>query len=174
MGIYDHITPTLPKLPPQDAAHQEHVDRVKTSILERDAVKLGTTYAKLRQMKKEIQQKLSSLQVQIDALEQLLTESQEKHAEGWGQYGAKDNMIRLPNGETIRVQLELYPQVKNKEEYRLWCIKNGYANKLQLWPSTTEALVKERWLIGEPDPDGVETYSKPTVFYTPAKQKDDV
>lgn len=36
----------------------------------------------------------------------------------------------------------------------------GYENQLQLWPSTMNALAKERTLAGEPPPDGVEVTAK--------------
>lgn len=111
--------------------------------------------------------------LRIEAATQLLVASQDRGDEPWGKFGVKDNAIRLENGDTIRVHAEPYGQVKDKEAFRLWCIKNGYETQLQLWPATMNAIAKERRLNGDPDPDGVEVFRKEQVKFIPAGGKDE-
>jgi len=159
-GKYDAVLQHLQKLPPADLTYQEKIERVKDEIGTRDAVRLGADYVAWRAREAELKAALSEVNLQLAAYEQLLAESQEIQSAGWGDYGVKDNALRLPTGETIRVQPEPYGQVKDKEAFRLWCIANGYERQLQLWPSTMNAIVKERLLAGDPEPDGCEAFSK--------------
>jgi hypothetical protein len=156
---YDAVLPGLPKLPPADAGRQEQVDRVKEAVVHRDPVGMADDYVALREKKDALKAQLSRLEVMIDAYEQLLAASQEDGADGWGRYGVKANALRLPTGDTIRIQPEPYGKVVDKETFRLWCLANGYERQLQLWPSTTNAVVRERLLRGEPEPDGTEAYA---------------
>ena len=169
MGKYDAVLPGLPKLV-ELPAYQERVDQVKQTLVEVRVVELAAFYVSLREKKREIEEELGALNLQITACEQLLAASQEAGAEGWGLYGVKDNAIRLPNGDTVRVQLEPSGKVVDKEAFRLWCLANGYERELQLWPSTMNALVKERLLAGEPEPDGCEAYSYTKIVYTRRKE----
>ena len=159
-GKYDHVLPGLPKLPPSDLSYQEKVQAIKDGVATHDAVLLANNYLTLRRRKDELNAIISEVNTRIEAFEQLLAESQEIQSAGWGDYGVKDNALRLPTGETIRVQPEPYGQVKDKEAFRLWCLANGYERQMHLWPTTRNAIVKERLLKGEPEPDGCETFSK--------------
>jgi hypothetical protein len=158
-GKYDAVLPGLPKLPPSDLDRQEKIEQAKREITNRDAVALADGYIKLRAVKDEYNEVLSTINLRIEAYEQLLAESQEAKAEGWGRYGVKENALRLPTGDTVRIQLEPYGKVVDKDTFREWCLEHGYGNQLQLWPSTMNAIVKERLLAGEPEPDGTEAYA---------------
>jgi hypothetical protein len=167
IGKYDSVLPGLPKAPPKDPTYQMKVDQVKADIVGREPIALAEVYITLRRMKERVQADLSAINLRIAAYEQLLDESQESHADGWGKYGVKHNALRLPSGDTIRVQPEPYGQVKDKEAFRRWCIENGYEGQLQLWPTTMNAVVRERLVAGEPLPDGTEVFRDVTVFYVP-------
>lgn len=162
---YAAVLPGLTKLPPEDTGWQAKVNLVKASITRREAEFLAVKYVERRQLKEEIDARLSEVNAEIAALEQLLAESQEQRAEGWGRYGVKDNALRLADGSTIRVQQEPTGKVVDKEAFRQWCVANGYETKLQLWPSVMNAIVKERLLSGEPEPDGTEAYSYTKVVF---------
>jgi len=165
-GKYDKVLPGLKPPPVEDFTYQSRVDEVKKDITNRAAVFLGTSYALLRVKKKLAENVLKDINLHIAAHEQLLVESQEIQAAGWGDYGATENTLRLETGESIRVQAEPTSQVKDKEAYRLWCIENGYERQMGLWPSTTEAIVKERLLAGEKPPDGCEVYARTKIVFT--------
>jgi hypothetical protein len=162
--------PDLPKLPP-DPSKQDKIEDVKMTVVDRSARTLAETYIDLRREKNRIQKELSDINVRVEAYEQLLEDSKETGLGGWGQYGVKDNALRLSTGDTIRVQKEPYGQVVDKEAFRQWCIANGYERQLQLWPSTMSSIVKERLISGEPEPDGCETYAKTTIVYVPKGEK---
>lgn len=156
-GKYDHLLGALQPLPPEDPRRQDKINELKAAMTH-DGTELARNYIELRRQKDDLKERLSDVQLQIDAYEQRLVESQEVQSGGWGDYGAKDNALRLPTGEVVRVQPEPTGKVVDKEAFRIWCVKNGYERQLQLWPSTMNALVKERLLAGEPEPDGCEAF----------------
>lgn len=189
MGIYDTIVTTLKPLPPADASYQDKVDKIKEAIHARDGLSLASAYARLRtgsgrtpsasevealihDFGKDGLAKIAyQINLRIEAYEQLLDASQDEQAPGWGTHGVKDNAVRLPSGDTVRVNREPYGKVMDKEQFRLWCIANGYESQLQLWPSTMNAIVKERLKEGEPPPDGTEAFSYVKVSLVPAKDQ---
>lgn len=130
---------------------------------------LAAMYGLARAEKELKAAELAVINVKVAALEQLLAESQDQGAEGWGQYGVADNALRLPDGSTVRIQKEPYGKVVDKEAFRLWCIENGYGPQLMLWPSTTNLIVKERLLAGEPEPAGIEAFFLTKVVFTEGK-----
>jgi hypothetical protein len=190
VGKYDSVIRDLPKLPPADGTYQDRVDAFKATIENRDATALGRAYAHLRtgsgrtlgpteteQLvsdlgKDGLEALLSIVNLRIAAHEQLLVASQSEAAEGWGKFGVKSNALRLSTGDTVRVEHEPYGKVMDKEQFRLWCIANGYERSLQLWPSTMNAMVKERLLKGEEPPDGCEAFGLDKVKFVTAKVED--
>jgi hypothetical protein len=179
-GKYDAILPSLRPAPPQDLSRQEKIEKIKEeellAIKEEDGVygitnptSLADRYIVLRDLEEKLKEELSAVTLQLDAYEQMLADSQETNVGGWGEYGVNEKALRLPDGTTIRVDREPYGQVKDKEAFRVWCIANGYERQLQLWPSTMNAIVKERLLVGQPEPDGCESFSKFKIVLTRAK-----
>lgn len=173
-GRYDEVVARLAPRPTEDDSRQVKVENVKKLIREQNngsdlsATDLADLYATYRRRLVEIETKAYSIGVAIEALTQMMVTSQDAGDEGWGQYGVADNAIRLPDGSTIRVQREPYAKVIDKEKFRLWCIANGYEQKLQLWPTTMNEITKERLVKGEEEPDGVEAYSYSKLVFTDA------
>lgn len=173
-GTYDAILPDLKPRPIEDPGWQAKVDNEKARITTEDsgpnnAPLLVQHYALARAEKELKAAELAIINVRVAALEQLLTESQDHGDEGWGQYGVADNALRLPDGSTVRIQKEPYGKVVDKEAFRLWCIENGYGDQLMLWPSTTNLVVKERLLAGEPEPAGIEAFFLTKVVFSEGK-----
>lgn len=163
---YDRILPRLPVAPVEKTPYQERVEQFKATVNPADPASLARGYARLRAEKTRLEEIEYALNLRICAYEQLLAESYEGGAEGWGQYGKAHDTLVLPTGEKVKVQKEPYGRVVDKEAFRLWCIANGYERQLQLWPSTMNALVKERLMAGDPEPDGTEALSRSVVkFY---------
>lgn len=185
-GKYAHIITDLKPLPVADPSYQEKVDAAKRAITNRDPFRLAARYAALRrgtgpELTKEesdalvarlgkegIKALASKCELLVKAHEQLLDASQAAKEPGWGTFGVKENAIRLPSGETIRIQKEPYGKVVDAEAFRLWCIANGYETKLHLAYMTMNAIVKERLLAGEAEPDGTEAFSYTEVQYVKA------
>lgn len=155
---YATILSRLHLAAPDDPVRQDKIEQVKTQITNRNPIALASNYIELRATKDSLKATLSAIELRIEAHEQLLATSQNAGEPDWGRYGVKPNAIRLATGDTIRIQPEPYGKVLDREQFRLWCIKNGYERQLQLWPSTMNAVVKERLLAGQPEPDGTEAY----------------
>jgi hypothetical protein len=172
VGKYDDVLPGLKPTPVQDLKYQEKVDNAKKEITDRNAISLANEYAFLRARKTEIEKVLYDINLRLETYTQLLVESEDIGAAGWGDYGTKDNALRLPTGDQLRIDPDIFVKVIDKEAFRLWCISNGYERKLQLWPSTTASVAKERLIAGEPHPEGVEVTKRSKLVYTPFKEKE--
>lgn len=174
-GKYDAVIGKLANLPVEDQSYQAKVQAVKDSLQKfpTSPSSLGREYARLRAEHERVEKETYEINLRIEAVSQLLIETNEAENAEWGAYGAPDTTLRLVNGDSIRVQKEPIGQVTDKEAFRQWCLANGYANQLQLWPSTMNALVKERLLVGQPEPDGTEVFVKTKLVYTPLKVGDD-
>lgn len=171
-GKYAHVMAGLAPAP-VDQTYQDKVNAEKQKIGKRQPTEIARMYGVLRAQKEALAAQEGILNLQLAALTQLLIESHEHQEEGWGQYGVASNALRLPDGDTVRIQGEPYGQVTDKEAFRRWCIANGYESQLQIWPSTMNAIVKERCLSGEALPDGTEAFPKITVVYAEAKVDSD-
>jgi hypothetical protein len=171
-GVYDAVLDALPPRPPDDWDRQLEIDKIKEGILKEAThpVDIAKTYGMLRREKKVYQDALYALELRIDAHEQLLVDSQEGGAPGWGEYGATSKTLRLQNGGSVRVQGEPYGSVNDKESFRLWCIANGYERQLQLHAGTMNSIVKERVKEGAELPDGVEAFSYKKIYFTDGKE----
>lgn len=155
-GIYDAVLPGLPEREPEDPARQVKVSMAKEEIKNRDPEAMAEQYVNLRKKADDLEDQLSVLNLLMEAYEQLLTASQKAKQPAWGRYGANPNALRLPDGNAVRIQPEPYANVKDKELFRQWCIRNGYENQLQLLWQTTNSITKERLIAGDPEPDGVQ------------------
>lgn len=163
---YDKVLPGLPKAPVADQTYQDKVDEVKRKIGPQKPETLARAYAALCLEDEKVKAAQYDVNLRFAALEQMIAASQDAKEDGWGKYGAAENMIRLENGGSIRVQVEPYGQVRDKEAFRQWCIANGYERQLQLWPSTMNTLCKERLLEAQPLPEGCDAFQKTKVIYT--------
>lgn len=75
--------------------------------------------------------------------------------------------MKLPSGQPVSTWEEPYATVEDREEYRQWCIKNGLERSMMLpWP-TTNAMAKERLILGQEPQDGVKIWSKTKVRLGP-------
>jgi hypothetical protein len=115
----------------------------------------------------ELADKVYDSNLLLEALTQLLVESQEQGQEGWGQYGASETTMRLVNGDAIRVQPEPYTVTENADEIRQYFIDNGLIRKLTPPWMTINALNKERLLNGESELPGTKLYVKTKLVFTP-------
>ena len=151
-GKYDSLLAGLPRILNTEPAFQVKVNAVKTAILDAcksaAASEYAAEYADIRADLDDLHAEESELNVRLEAIEQLLVTQCE----------AEDiDAVRIAStGAPVRTKPTIYPQVVDKEKFRLWCVANGLEHSLQLWPSSMQALTKERLLAGEPEPDGVE------------------
>lgn len=165
---YAGVIGTLPKQEIVLDPFQERVQQEKMT-LPTDPVALAEEYARVRAAKDDLEAAISPLNLRLEALTQMLVADQEAGANAaWGAYGVGENSLRLASGATIRIQHEPTGKVVDPDAYRQWCVENGYASRMQLWPSVTNAIVKERLLTGEPLPEGTAAFSfSKLIFVTP-------
>ena len=150
-GKYAHVIDKLPKVLGVDPTNQDKIDAVARAISEepgftRHGSYLAELYTDIRFEKDAAKQILSEIQLRLDAVEQMLVDQYE--VEG-------TTSVHLVTGESVSVQYEPYAQVTDREAFRLWCLANGLERSMVLHPSTTQSLIKERLLEGEPEPAGI-------------------
>lgn len=113
----------------------------------------------------------SASNVELEALTQLLIDSQQNPDPEWGAFGASDRSLKLTNGDVLRVQPTLRGNIttKNRELFRKWCYANGLLDHMELPEKKTQDLIKARLLTGELDPEGVDIYTTAGLVYVPLK-----
>jgi hypothetical protein len=119
---------------------------------------MAKLYHEARTAKDHLEDVLSEVQLRLTALEQMLVASNNEDEPGWGMYGAAATTVRLPSGYSVRVEYEPVGKVEDKEAFRQWCVGHELEKSLMLWPSTTQAIVKERLLAGQEAPGGVKCF----------------
>ena len=164
MGKYDKVIVGLPKLswasgsPHENIEYWEKVQLVKGEFKGGSAV-LTKTYFKLRHERDAADEKVKALNLRLTALVGRIEELYE--AEGI------KNMTLLEG--TLRLDPKPHAVVEKPEEFHQWCLDNGYAPQMNLAWQTTNSLVKERLLSGEPDPPGIKVFVKTTPAFTKPK-----
>ena len=156
-GKYADVVTRLPKL---EAPRSERVDAVREQYRSDSAVDLARAYANLRRARTEVEETLSAINVRIEAVTSLLVTAYE-------QEGVSSLKI-AETGQSVSVQSEpvaafegttAEERVAAKERFRLWCLANGFERQMGLHPQTTQALVKQMLLDGQPEPDGIKVYT---------------
>lgn len=171
-GKYADVIVGLKPRPADDLTWQAKVDAEKQDTYAGFSTSdLASEYIDMRALKARIEGELSRVNLSLEAVSQMLISTQEEGEGDWGRYGVKDNALRLSSGETLRVQTEPYAKVVDKEAFRQWCVDHGYERQLQLWPTTMNAIVKERLLAGENEPAGTEAYSYSKIVFNAAKEE---
>jgi hypothetical protein len=170
-GKYDAVLQGKPNLPLEsNPSRQMEIDQLKEKYEGASAEILAMEYSIARHKRDLLRAQESELQLELDTLMQMLVDSEDQKIDpAWGAYGANDNAIRLPNGDTLRINKEPASTVVDPEAFRQWCIANGYERKLQLHAGTRESIVAERMLAAEPPPDGLEVGTWSKLTFTAAK-----
>ena len=155
MGKYTNVASTLqPK--PDESPYQVEVTELKRTILTQQPTEseLAKQIVAVRGEKDAIKNTLDAVNVRLTAYEQILTDQFE---------AAGITQVRLESGETISTQIKPYARVADKQAFRQWCLANGLEDALVLPWTTTNALVADRLIAGQPEPDGIDTYKQTTV-----------
>lgn len=168
-SIYASIVPGLPELP-VDADRQTRLDALKEKFKKDPPVKIAKIYTELRNELKRLAEEESTANLALEAITQILCESQMRGEDGWGSYGTTSNTLPLANGDRVRIDVEPYATVADRDAFREWAIKEGFGNMLSLPWSTINSVTKKRLLAGDPEPPGVKTYKKRVIVFTPMKQ----
>lgn len=148
MGKYSSVTPKLPKLVTE---RSEEVEKLTQEFRQFTVTELIKKYAWWRLKKKELEAREKEINKTIEAIVNLLIPMYEMEG--------VSSMRIAETGQTISVQEEPVAKVLDRDKFQAWCIENDLGRSLQLPYQTTNALVKDRLLNGQPEPDGVEAYT---------------
>ena len=148
MGKYDAITPKLPRL---ITPRTEEVEKLTQEFRQFTVTELVMKYAWWRLQKSELAAREKEINRTIEAIVSLLVPMYEERG--------VSSMKIAETGQTVTVQDDPVAQVKDRDVFREWCIANDLERSLQLPHQTTTAIVRERLLNGQPEPDGVEAYT---------------
>lgn len=175
---YKDVLPKLKPVQPQTPEEISQRDMVNAVIeawrkdpeFKGDGTNLAKRYAGLRKVQDDAKQALSDANLAVEAALKLLVENNEKDDPAWGAYGASPETLRMADGSSVRLERTPYMQIKNKEAYRLWCIKQRLENIMYPPWQTVNAMSNKMLLNGEEPPDGTEVYYKDKAVYTPVKK----
>lgn len=156
---YADVLKKLDRLPVQDQSHQDRIDEIKQEILQTtpsQGTALATLYGQLRRLVDERETELKVIKHRLEAVSQLLVNQYEVESV---------TNVTLGNGDKVRVQEEPYAVVENREQFRQWCIANGFETSLMLPWQTTNATTKAYLLDGRPEPEGVKAYFRSKIVF---------
>lgn len=159
-GKYAKFKGQLPKfIEPASDDRKLKLLNIKDNIKQRAASKLAEKYEVVRLQKEMLKDKASEVQLELDAITELLIQAYEDE-------GITSLTMGTGTGASVRVQVEPYPQVHDREAFRQWCIDEQLERSMHLHSATTSALVKERLINGKPEPPGVKTFMKDKIVYS--------
>jgi hypothetical protein len=111
-------------------------------------------YAEARKLHGQLEDLVKEANLLAEAAQWVMTEQME--VEG-------TSSLKLTNGQPVTTYLEPYTQVKDREDFRVWCIKQGLERQMALPWMVTNALVKKMLLDGQEEPPGVTVFAKTKV-----------
>jgi hypothetical protein len=184
MGKYDKILGSLTRVDDTEPDRQAVLNAVKSKIRAAEGFDpasywLATEYAAIRREKDALADKLSEVQVRLDAISQMIIAQFEVE----GISNLKLAPILLEGVPILRpsITVDLQPtaSVVDKAAFRWWCLapairslmeipagevtedrikqclSEGLAPSMTLPSPTAISLTKQRLLEGEPEPDGI-------------------
>lgn len=159
MGKYSGLD--LPRISrDEEGNHRENVRAFKTTIGAKTPSEFLERYAKVRRAMDAIRKQKSEIQIELDAVSEMLIDSYEEQ---------EISSLKLENGDTLRIDLKPYPKmlgIEGRELFRQWCLGQGLEREMHLHHGTATSLVCEVLLKGEPEPPGVEAFMKEKLVFT--------
>lgn len=144
MGKWTAFKKVLPAVP-VDGAYQAKVDVVKAEFADKPLAELTKAYDEVNGHKAEAEKEIKEMNVQLEALEQLLV----SRLEDLGL-----TSVRVDGGGSFLLTDEPYASVADRAKCREWFEEKDQRELLAPHPSTLKALIKSRLEAGE-DPDVV-------------------
>jgi hypothetical protein len=135
----------------EESSWQEQINEVKQTMVGFNTSEVAREFALTRRDKKKLEEQIKDLNTQLEACSQLLVEQLQ---------GQDIQKITLSTGETVYLQSDPYPSVKDKDQLRLWVMQEGMEEVLSVHYQTLVGLVKGRLNDGQEPPPGVEVFLK--------------
>jgi len=111
-------------------------------------------YCELRDEKDELEAKVKALNVDLEALSQLMISEME--AEG-------SNSFRLATGESLSIKDEPYCSVENKDTFLTWVKESNLSDLLTVHYMTLSSMTKDRLKQGLNPPPGIKVFLKQSI-----------
>lgn len=159
-GKYKGIS--LPRMVGVKPSYYDKVLALKEEIeadpdFRRQAGTIAATYAALRREAEEKARELADVKLRLTTVMLLMIDQLDVESE---------KGLTLKSGDKVRVDPTPHLVVTDKEQFRLWCLKEGLERSMTLPWGTANKLAKEMLVAGEPEPPGTECFMRPKVIFT--------
>ncbi len=150
MGKWTSLKKQLPKfeVEPEYAAR---VEEKKKEYIGLDTAEMAREFKVVRGAKKAAEETISGLNLELEALSQLLVNDLETQS---------ISKLTLQTGETVFISDEPYSSVADKEALMAWVKKKKMQSLLTLNWQTMNSMVKELLSAGKPIMPGVKVFMK--------------
>lgn len=152
---------TLPRMIGVKPSYYAKVMQLKEQIVadpefQQHASSIAQTYGELRREAEDAARTLSDVKLRLAAVMLLMID----------QFEAENvRGITLKNYDKVRWQPEPHLVVTDKEEFRKWCLANGFEHDMVLPWGKANKHVKDMLVNGESEPPGAECYMRPKVVF---------
>lgn len=140
----------------EEPEYQEKVETAKGPFVGLSTAELAREFKRTRLLKKDLEEQVSSLNIELLALSQLLVNDLQ---------GQELSKVTLDSGGTVYLKTEVYPATTDKALVRVWAIEAEMPEILTVNYRTLQSIVKERLQEGLDLPPGVAAFLKISAHY---------
>lgn len=138
----------------EDPSFQEKVDAEKAELIKEfgdqiSSAHVAKKFVELRAIKDQIKKQLKDANARATAVQQLLVDIYERDG---------NLSVTLEDGSAVDWTVEPIARVVVRDEFRRWCLENGYENQMTLPHQTMNAIVKDLLEVGQPNPPGTAVF----------------
>lgn len=159
-GRWSKLRHKLPAFEPEPG-WQEQVDAAKKKLMSgarnpeaASTARLGRVFATTKRRKQTLEHKIKRLNVELEALSQVLVEALEDQ---------ELTKVELRGGVTLYISDEPYVTVENKQKMFRWIKANRAIYLLSIHHGALNAFVKDRLAAGMGAPAGAKVYMKTSI-----------
>jgi hypothetical protein len=139
-----------------ESTYQQKIDKAKISMLgenveDANINRLAALFAQRKQEKDQLEAQTYNLNVELEALSQLLVDRLETESQ---------QSVSLSSGATIFLSDAPYPSIEDEKVFYDWLHKNKMDELLSLNHQTLKGMVTERLQSGQPLPPGTKVFLK--------------
>lgn len=117
-------------------------------------VEKGRRYCAVRDEKDELEERIKKLNVELEALSQLLITDMEREG---------TDLFRLQTGESLSIKDEPYVSIANKDVFLGWIKQNNMEDLLTVHYMTMSSMTKDRLVQGLEPPPGLKVFLKQSI-----------
>lgn len=155
MGKWTGLRGQVPPAP-IDESWQQQVNLKKTEFLQTlpQTSDKGREFCRLRDEKDALEEKVKKINVELEALSQLMVSEMETD---------RIDMLRLSSGDSLSIKDEPYASVEDKSKFISWIKESGQEDLLSVHYQTMLAMVKDRLVSGGQPPPGLKLFIKQSI-----------